>query len=392
MKDWLILICVGIVAVFAFRERDRWLPQKAATAETAATVTQPPLPEHKEGPAAQPQPTPPPPQPPTAEEQLAPDYSSEKAKLAALVGQSQRAALARYPSLGEATSEMNIRFNYRYKRLLAEYSPRLQDPAWPVQLADECAQAAGVRPVGVAVAATTPPPQPKPRMSVATAVLPPPRPAPPAPPADAPTPSLRVSPEASAQTLVFHPTTASAPPAPVAPVPPGTAALPFVTLDAVNQNSGNNYTYNWGSYYGWYDISFQQTVGISINLKNMSRVPAAVNVRWIFFARNAKSGSRFIFAASGKEFDLTPGQSASLNADSPLMRNREINYGWIGERYMYGSKYEGWVVQLLERGTDRIIKQTGSTGYLEDLTKRSEFANTLEDYRTKSHGQGVAGL
>ncbi len=386
MKDWFILLCIGIVAVFAFRERDRWMPQKAS-ASTASVAAERPLPTQKGDQAIQPS------QPPSAEEQLA-SNSSEKAELAALVGQSQRAALAKYPSLGVATSEINIRFNYRYKRMLAEYSPRLQDPAWPVQLADECAEASGVRPV--AIPSTPPPPQPKVSVASQAAAMPPR----PVPSANVPAQSLRVSQPAPApaQTLVFHPATASAPLLPLAPAlsagstPPVSSALPFVTLDAINQNSGNNYTYNWGSYYGWYDISYRQTVGISINVRNMSRTPATVNVRWIFFARNAGNNSRFIFAAAGKELDLTAGQDTSLTADSPLIRNREVNYGWIGERYMYGSKYEGWLVQLMERGTNRLIKQTGSTSYLEDLAKRSEFATTLDDYRAKLHGSGGTGF
>lgn len=387
MKDWLILICIGIVAVFAFRERDRWMPQKAAAAATVSGERPSPARQENSAPQVPSQP----PQPPPAEEQLAPN-SSGKTELAALVGQSQRAALAKYPSLGEAASEMNIRFNYRYKRLLAEYSPRLQDPAWPVQLADECAQAAGVRPVG---APSTPPP-PKP-VNPARAVAMPPRPV--ASP-NVPARSIRVSPPAPvpAQTLVFHPAAASAPLTPLAAnpaspaAPAASSALPFVTLDAVNQSSGNSYRYHWESYYGWYDISYRQSVGISITLRNLARTPETVNVRWIFFARNADNNTRFIFAASGKELDLAPGQSHSFAADSPLLQNRETNYGWIGERYMYGSRYEGWLVQLMERDTNRLIKQTGSSGYLEDLAKRSEFASVLEDYRSRLSGRGGTGL
>lgn len=386
MKSWLLLIGVGIVAVFAFQQRERFLPLKVPAASTV-TAERPPA-------AAAPDPVAPvrpslpsPQQAPSAEQQPTPDDAARKAELAALVSQSQKAALARYPALGEATSEMNIRFNYRYKRMLAEYSPRLQDPAWPLQLADECAQATGIRPA-VKGPATAPLP-PKPATAPQTASMPPR----PVPSASVPAQAVRITPPPAAQTLAFHPAATGAPQVPAAPsAPPASNALPFVTLDAVNQNTKNNYTYNWGSYYGWYDISYRQSVGISINLKNMGRVPTAVKVRWIFFARNGASSARFIFAASGKELDLTPGQGASLSADSPLIRNREINYGWIGERYMYGSKYEGWLVQLMERGSNRVIKQIGSTSYLEDLAKRSEFAATLEDYRTKLHGQNVTGL
>ncbi len=331
--------------------------------------------------------------PPPAEEQLAPK-SPEKAELAVLVRQSQQQALTKYPALGEATSEINIRFNDRYKRMLAEYSPRLQNPAWPVQLADECAEAAGIRPV-----ATHSAPAPAPPVVASQTASMPPGSAP--LPGEHPPQALRASPLApAAQTLAFHPATGHlsqappvAAPSAVSVPPPPSGALPFVTMDAVNQSSGNNYTYNWGSYYGWYDISYRQTVGIAINLRNMSRSPAALNLRWIFFARNPRSNERFIFAAAGKELDLPPGESASVAAASPLIQSREVNYyGWIGDRYMYGSKYEGWLVQLLERDGNRVIKQTGSTSYLEDLAKGNDFAAFVEAYHAKVHSPDGAGL
>ena len=383
MKDWFILGCIGFIAVLAFRERGHWTSQPAPSPAASVSV---------ESPAAAQETHSVPPPPPAAAVQLAPDDSA-KAELANLVAQSQRLALAKYPALGTVNSEINIRFNFRYKRMLADYSPRLQDPNWPLQLADECAQAANVHPVAAAHPATTPPP------SVAAS-----RPASMPPgvvtPAVASAPSLRLPhpAPAAAQTLVFHPATGSAsqPTAAVnrAPVsaPKPSNDLPFVTMDAVNQSSGNSYTYNWGSYYGWYDISFRQSVGISIDLKNMSRTPAALNLRWIFFARNTGNNARFVFAASGKELDLTPGQSTAVAADSPMIHSREVNYGWIGDRYLTGSKYEGWLVQLLERGSNRLIRQTGSTSYLEDLAKRSDFSSLIDDYRTKMHGQAGAGL
>ena len=66
--------------------------------------------------------------------------------LAIRVTESQRLAVTKYPALGIANTEINSRFVFRYKRLLKEHSARLQDPAWPLQLADECAAASGVKP------------------------------------------------------------------------------------------------------------------------------------------------------------------------------------------------------------------------------------------------------
>ena len=156
----------------------------------------------------------------------------------------------------------------------------------------------------------------------------------------------------------------------------------------MNQKSSNDYRYNWFYGYDFYDISFRQSVGISIKVRNMSRDPAAVNVRWLFFARQAHHNDRFIFDASAKELDLAPGQTEALAADSPMLQRSEVNDSWLGQRYLSGSKYEGWLVQLVERGGGRIIKQTGSTSYLEDLAKQTDFATLVDDYKNKLRVQG----
>ena len=69
-------------------------------------------------------------------------------EFAARVAESQRQAVARYPALGTTTSEINMRFVHRYKLLLSEHSARLQDPNWPLQLADDCAAASGIKVAG----------------------------------------------------------------------------------------------------------------------------------------------------------------------------------------------------------------------------------------------------
>ena len=58
------------------------------------------------------------------------------------VAASKERAVEKYPDLAVPNSEINLRFVFRYKALLADKSTRLQDPGWPEKLADECAKAA----------------------------------------------------------------------------------------------------------------------------------------------------------------------------------------------------------------------------------------------------------
>ena len=78
---------------------------------------------------------------PAAPSPAAMDEARRKAQLASQVALAQQAAVAKYPSLAVAGSEINSRFVFRYKALLAQQSARLLDPSWPMQLADECAAA-----------------------------------------------------------------------------------------------------------------------------------------------------------------------------------------------------------------------------------------------------------
>ena len=134
MKDGLTLLCVGTIAFGLYHERERWVPHAKtlvtatashfslpdATIETLPVTTQPACENSVQVPV-------------------------QDADFANHVAESQRLALAKYPTLGSVGEEINSRFVFRYKLLLTEHSPRLQNPDWPMQLADECAAAS--RPV-----------------------------------------------------------------------------------------------------------------------------------------------------------------------------------------------------------------------------------------------------
>ena len=72
----------------------------------------------------------------------APALPKVDAALAKGVAASKERAVDLYPDLAVPNSEINLRFVFRYKALLAEKSARLQDPSWPEKLAAECARAA----------------------------------------------------------------------------------------------------------------------------------------------------------------------------------------------------------------------------------------------------------
>ena len=73
----------------------------------------------------------------------APANTAAQASLAQQIVASKLRAIDKHPTLAIPNSEVNLRFVFRYKKLVEEKSPRLQEPDWPEKLADECAGAAG---------------------------------------------------------------------------------------------------------------------------------------------------------------------------------------------------------------------------------------------------------
>ena len=285
---------------------------------------------------------------------------------------SQRRAMEKYPDLGKAGTPLNQTFVALVHQLEVERSPRLQQPDWPEHLADECAAALVIAPVGPK---GTPAPisaSSSPKKTTAAT------PAPTVPKTDS-TPMVQ---KASATTPGVPPASAASPTA-TPRLAPGSI---FVTLDAVNKASVNNFHYNWYSYYGDYDISFRQSVGIDVKVRNMMRASIPVTLRWAFFARRTQGNGRYVFAASEKRLELAPGQTISEALDSPMIQSTATVYYDYGMHYLSGSKYEGWLVQVVPEGSDQIIKQVGSTSYIEDYGKRSDFASILKQGMTKGGG------
>ncbi len=80
----------------------------------------------------------------TTEQPEAAAPTQAQTEQAQLVNESKRRAVARYPDLAVANTEMNSRFVFRYKKLVEQKSARLEDATWPETLAEECAVASKV--------------------------------------------------------------------------------------------------------------------------------------------------------------------------------------------------------------------------------------------------------
>ena len=310
--------------------------------------------------------TPPPPAPAVNTSPAGPTPAGRYAPVPA--GESRQRAIARHPDLAQAGSPLNAKFIAAYHILESQHSPRLLQPDWPERLADEFAADAPPASKPVVTAAS-----PKPAAAPRAAASPTPA-APKAPPAASPPPAPR---NAGAPPATIAPAVAASAPA------SSPAGLPFVTLDAVNKTRANNYTYSWSPYYyADYDVSFRQTVGIEAKVRNMTHGNTAVVLRWMFFGRKTANNERYVFAGAQKRLELAAGQTVTDTLDSPMLQSKAAVGYTYGMHYYSGSKYEGWLVQVLPDGGDQVLKQVGSSGYIEDFGKRSDLTAMLKEQLT----------
>ena len=280
------------------------------------------------------------------------------ADFARRVTESQQVAVTVYPALGNASTEINARFVARYRALQAEHSARLQDPNWPLLLADECAAAAGIRVVSSAQRAAPP----------AASVSGPAAAAPPAPTANA---------------------AANLPAALRAPAPaaaPESGSAPLISLNVTPLNGGGTYNGHWLTFYNGYDLQGKMNRALDLDARNLSAHPSQVVLQWIFTAHKHARGSRAIFDMGSKTWDMQPNESTHFGVRSADLSNRAVWYYEYGYGRYSGSEFDGWLV--VARYKDKVLKAVGSSGSLEALVDTPEFATLVSAYQGAHPGGG----
>ena len=159
--------------------------------------------------------------------------------------------------------------------------------------------------------------------------------------------------------------------------------LPFVLLEATNQSISARYTADWMTDYGSYDVSFRTAKGIDVTVRNMSRAPQELTLRCVFFGAQVATNKRSIFSTYTKDFTLAPSHDDKRQVYSLPVSGRDTNYAMLGERYIEGTRYEGWLVQLVLKSDGRTIKQIGSRQIFEELSSKPEYAEMQRTYQAE---------
>ena len=274
---------------------------------------------------------------------------------------SQRRAMEIYPDLATPGSTLNHTFVAMVHQLTLEHSPRLQQPDWPEQVATQCATALLIKPVPRKAPPVSPAPAARPR-SAATS---------PDPRVGTASTTVAAIPLAAAPATALAPVAALPPSAaPVAALPQVAALLPtpppistavpmnamFIAMDADYTAKLNTFKYH--------EHGAPQEATVEVKLRSMMRESSKFLLRCVFFKRPTGHGDRrTVLSKEEKHIELAAGENSSASfASPPVYRGRHAT-----------EEFDGWLVQLFPEGSEKFLRQIGSTGTIEELGKTAQF-------------------
>jgi hypothetical protein len=130
--------------------------------------------------------------------------------------------------------------------------------------------------------------------------------------------------------------------------------------------TGRGMDRKWQTYYGSYDRDFYRSKGLQVDITNVSRRgsgPIEVAVYWV--ARRLHDRSRHIHHAEHFLIKIESASGASIVSYCPILKSSVTNYEALRERYVSGSKFDGWFV-LVRR---QLLAGKGCDGVYDELIK-----------------------
>lgn len=140
--------------------------------------------------------------------------------------------------------------------------------------------------------------------------------------------------------------------------------------------TGQGLDRKWQTYYGSYDRDFYRSKGLQVDVTNVSRRGSGsieVGVYWV--ARRLNDRFRHIHHAEFFPIQIDASNGASIISYCPLLKASVTNYAALGERYVSGSKLDGWFV--LVRRDAKVLAGRGCDGVYEELIKHSATLSPL---------------
>jgi len=157
------------------------------------------------------------------------------------------------------------------------------------------------------------------------------------------------------------------------------------SFEAKETASGRQIDRKWETDYGSYDRDFYQSRTISTDITSLRAATNTESVEAFWFAQRLADKKIFIYSREAKALDLTAtSRSTRIAFLSPVLKSNVTNYEALGDKYVAGSKYAGWMI-VLRDSAGTVMQHRSSTPTIEALTKAS--INGLVAEYTKAAGE-----
>jgi hypothetical protein len=123
--------------------------------------------------------------------------------------------------------------------------------------------------------------------------------------------------------------------------------------------------------YGTYDRDFQRNKSVATSTVNTGRVPASVRITIYWFAQNLADKKTVLFAFDENVSEIKPMTTFKANFDMPTLESSVLNLQALGEKWVSGAKFAGWLVVATEPNTPGVVlSHYASTPAIEALARK----------------------
>ncbi len=125
---------------------------------------------------------------------------------------------------------------------------------------------------------------------------------------------------------------------------------------------------------------YSRCVGISIQIRGMGRVSAAI-LEWYFFAKELRGDRLWIFDLGEQDIVLDPAKPLTIEKVSKELSSTVTEYFGQGHREVTGNRIEGYLVRILAGG--KVVNVAASSKPLETLGRDQDRLSALKELSAK---------
>jgi len=153
---------------------------------------------------------------------------------------------------------------------------------------------------------------------------------------------------------------------------------PPISMDVKETGTAKLKTVDWSTSYGSYDVAYYRDKDISVEVRNVGREPVKAVVTVYLVGKSLATDGRHILSRRALPFDLRPISTETQSMRSEGVDSSILNLSALGERWVSGSKLEGWMAVAIIDG--QIVLSRASTPTLVRIAEGDELAKLVADF------------